>query len=212
MKVKSIQRANVFVIVTLMLISVYSSEAYATLNLLNNGSFETGTDPNSWLRLDPGSTAIDGWTVINSRIDYIGTYWQAADGSRSLDLDGGPTESGGIEQTFTTTPGDEYLVTFDMAGNPAGPPTTKLMRVEAAGDSSDFSFDIDTHTLGDMGWVSCSWQFTATDTETTLEFYSTDDTGDFGPALDNVVVTPIPEPTTLCLLALGAALLRRSRR
>jgi choice-of-anchor C domain-containing protein len=184
----------------------------ATTNLIVNGSFETGTDPGSWLRLDSGSTAIDDWIVTRSKIDYIGTYWAASHGDKSLDLDGGPRESGGIKQTFSTVLNKLYSVTFDMAGNPTGPPTTKLMRVEAAGDSNDFSFDmtVGNHTLGDMGWVKCFWQFTATGTETTLEFYSLDETGDFGPALDNVVV--VPEPATICLLGLGAlSLLRRKR-
>src|SRR4051812_33981597 len=49
-------------------------------NLLVNGSFEDGPDPGPFMPLDEKDTQIKGWTVINGQIDYIGTYWQAAEG------------------------------------------------------------------------------------------------------------------------------------
>ena len=88
-------------------------------NLIQNGSFETATvNPGSFLQLDAVSTAITGWTVSQGTIDYIGTAWQASEGARSLDLQG--LASGGIQQTFNTTIGETYRVTFDLAGNPFG--------------------------------------------------------------------------------------------
>ena len=51
-------------------------------NLLVNGSFETGTaipprtlTGGGYLPLNPGSAAIDGWTVTQGEIDYVGGYW-----------------------------------------------------------------------------------------------------------------------------------------
>src|SRR5205823_13165115 len=70
-------------------------------NLLVNGSFEEGPDPgeNGFLSVDVDSKEIKGWVVTRGQIDYIGSYWQNADGKRSLDLHGSPG-FGGIKQTF----------------------------------------------------------------------------------------------------------------
>ena len=59
-------------------------------NLLVNGSFEEGPDPGEqgWKPLDKGCKDIKGWEVTRGQIDYLGTYWEHADGKRSLDLDG----------------------------------------------------------------------------------------------------------------------------
>lgn len=185
-------------------------------NLIQNGSFETANvnpNPGDFIRLDAGSTVITGWTVSQGTIDYIGTYWQASEGSRSLDLSG--ANAGGIQQTFNTTVGETYRVTFDLAGNPDGNPTIKEMRVSAGGSSADFSFDTTGKSRSNMGWVSNSWDFTATGTTTTLEFISL--TNSFaGPALDNVSVIAIPEPSSvlgllsLGVLGIGSALKRQS--
>jgi len=63
------------------------------VNLITNGSFEIGPDPDPYLPLDPGSTAITGWTVTRDQIDYV-AYWVDADGERSLDLNGSPGVGG----------------------------------------------------------------------------------------------------------------------
>jgi len=180
-------------------------------NLIQNGSFENGANPGLFQTINTGSTVITGWTVSQGSIDYIGTLWQASNGSRSLDLGAGASP-GGIKQTFNTTVGETYRVTFDLAGNPNASPIIKDMRVSAGGSSADFSFNTTGKSNSNMGWLSKSWDFTANSTTTTLEFI--DLTNSFaGPALDNVSVialsppptpTPIPEPSSvLGLLSLG---------
>ena len=179
-------------------------------NLIQNGSFENGGDPGVFQTINAGSTVITGWTVSQGSIDYIGTLWQASNGSRSLDLSG--ENAGGIKQTFNTTVGKTYRVTFDLAGNTFTSPTIKDMRVSAGGSSADFSFDTTGKSNSNMGWLSKSWDFTANSTTTTLEFI--DLTNSIAAsALDNVSVialsppstpTPIPEPSSvLGLLSLG---------
>jgi Protein of unknown function (DUF642) len=85
-----------------------------------NGSFEEGVDPGTFVTLTAtDSSSITGWKVSSGTIDYIGTYWTAADGSRSLDMNG--LAPGAISQVITgLTFGHQYEVTFDLAGNPAG--------------------------------------------------------------------------------------------
>lgn len=185
-------------------------------DMVQNGSFENGPNPGTHITLPQGSTAIDDWTVIGSgvtvavdTIDYIGTTWVASDGNRSLDLNG-YFGTGGVEQVISTIPGNTYLVTFDMAGNPDNGPTIKTMDVLAVGtttQSQSYSFDITGKTRSLMGWTPMQFTFVADATSTTLQFISTV-TGSqnaWGPALDNVSVVPVPGAVLLGILGLSAA-------
>jgi choice-of-anchor C domain-containing protein len=202
----------------------------ANANLITNGSFETGPNPGSFTNFNSGSTAITGWVVSPNNplgtVDYIGSLWVAADGSRSLDLEGSAGDCmfsppfncpGGIGQTFSTTAGQQYLVTFDLAGNPLNIPIIKTLLVSAAGQSQTFTFNTTGHSTGSMGWVLDSWTFTATGPTTTLEFDSADSppTG-WGPALDNVTVnavgSTVPEPSYFPLLGTGLIAIAGFRR
>jgi choice-of-anchor C domain-containing protein len=157
-------------------------------NLLKNGSFEEGSDPGAWRTLAAGSEALPGWTVSHGTVDVPGTVARSAQGNRCLDLNG--KSPGGVQQTFNTVPGQNYRVSFDLAGHPFGPPITKV-RVAAAGRRADFAFDSTGRTFGDLGWVCEAWEFTATASITTLSFSSLDTPGSCGPFLDNVAVLAV---------------------
>ena len=151
-----------------------------------NGSFETGTDPVVSTQLSAVSTSITGWTVSSGTVDYIGTYWQAADGVRSLDLSGSGV--GAVQQTFVTTVGTSYRVTFSMSGNPEGGTGTKTMTASTGGTPIAFSYGVGAgNTRVHMKWANKSFLFTATAATTTLTFTSTT-SGVYGPALDKVRV------------------------
>lgn len=142
-------------------------------NLLQNGSFEQG--PGYYTYLPVGSTAIHGWIVTRNTIDFVPrSVWYPSDGDWSLDLNGLGPGGGGVAQTFPTTPGHRYAVQFDMAANCQAPDPVKHIRVLAAGQSGDFTFDRTGHNFQDMGWTSKTWSFVAADTATTIELYSTD--------------------------------------
>ena len=123
------------------------------VNLIQNGSFEDGVEPQgmgfSWLN-DGDDKSIKHWTVIKGQLSYIGTtYWQHADGKRSLDMHGGPG-FGGIKQKFKTKKGQKYRVTFSMAGNPEGQNPMKKLGVSAAGAEEEFTFDCSEKSRQDM--------------------------------------------------------------
>ena len=99
-----------------------------------NGSFETGTYVDGgagFEQLNAGDPSLDGWTVDAGSVDWIGTYWPAQDGAMSIDLSG--SDAGTLSQTFVTTIGNTYTVSFVLSGNPAGDPAVKTLDVSATG-------------------------------------------------------------------------------
>lgn len=169
-----------------------------------NGSFEfASVDPGGgFLTLGPLNTSITGWTVGGAGIDYIGGYWQAAQGIRSLDLSA--LSGGSVTQTLATIVGKTYTVTFSLAGNPDGPDDGKIAVTSVSGSLPQ----IDIFTVGpanthaNMGWKTFIYTFTAFDTSSDLTFASATNTP-FGPALDNVSISAIPEPATWAMMIIG---------
>jgi choice-of-anchor C domain-containing protein len=189
-------------------LSLLAAGASAHAAAFTNGSFEAGSvNPGSgYITLGTGSAAITGWNVASGTVDYIGTFWQATDGNRSVDLDGG--SQGSLQQTFETASGATYEVLFDLAGNYVPNPVTKTLRVSAGSDSAEYTFSVAGKTAADMGYVGKSFTFTAVGASTTLTFASLT-AGAYGPAIDNVRVSeinqPVPEPSTYALMLAGLA-------
>lgn len=146
------------------------TDTYVISNLVTNGSFENGTT---------------GWTV--NQINYIGD-WQAADGTKTLDLN---AESGGgyVEQTLQTVSGVQYTVAFALSKNPGSPSGTETLRVTAADSSQDYVFS-QSNSTSNMMWAEHTFTFVAQGSTTNLRLASADPTGGtdaWGPALDEVV-------------------------
>jgi choice-of-anchor C domain-containing protein len=189
-------RAASLILTVAVLLSASRAQQPATLIL--NGSFEEGPGVVRFLNLATGDTSLPGWIVTGEGVDYVSTgYWISSDGARAIDLDGSarstatpPYVQGGIAQTFPTVPGTRYRVTFDLAGNPNQLPRVKPLRISAAGQSVELTFDATGKTGQRMGWTPRSWTFTANAASATLEFRSltvSPRTG-FGAAIDNVAV------------------------
>jgi choice-of-anchor C domain-containing protein len=170
-----------------------------------NGSFETGNfvqtfPPTDFARVVAPSNAIDGWIVSSGSVDWVGTYWQAADGTRSIDLDGNETQPGTISQIFDTHVGSTYVVTFAMSGNPDAGPALKTMTVDIdSGTPTPYSYDtgLNGTTRSAMNYLTKGYSFVATDLETTLNFTSTTD-GGYGAVIDNVVITETLQTGAQC--------------
>lgn len=170
-----------------------SSAPAPLLSHFDDGSFETPRVPaNSFSTIAAGQS-IGPWRVTTGSVDLIGAgYWQAAEGEQSVDLNG--TTTGGVAQSFTTTVGTTYTVTYSLAGNPGGAPTVKTGRVLIDGQNfQDFSFDVTGKTFANMGYVRRQVTFVATRTSTTLTFASTTPTNSaWGPVVDDVTVQSCP--------------------
>lgn len=190
--------------------------APASAVTIANGSFEDASfNPGVFTTLGAGSTAITGWTVGGNSIDYIGSYWQAAAGDRSIDLSG--NSKGSISQLLTgLNIGGRYQVRFFLAGNPDGGAATKVAVASDGGAQSDtFFFPQAGNTKSDMGWTEQVFNFTAAASSANLTFSATLE-DPYGPALDNVSISggAVPEPASWALMIAGfgfagAALRRR---
>lgn len=166
-------------------------------NLVVNGSFEDGPAFEVCKPVDKGSDVIKGWVVTRGQIDITqqnGNEWKAAHGKRALDLHGSPG-FGGVEQTIATKPGKKYRVTFRMSGNPGIPEHKKVqIGVRAASQDKEFELSMEGRTYEDLQWEEQTWEFTAREKATTIEFHTAmpaTANGFGGPLLDDVKVFEI---------------------
>lgn len=185
-----------FVLAGIMLVPVFGSA-----NLIQNGTFDLSV---------PNNGTGGFWTAGNN--DGSGG-WRSTGGNPGgtfiLNAAGQTFSNPFVEQTVALVVGEQYRVSGDVAeGN------------IAATNNLDFAVEIDgnlwLHTvpLITTDWQSWTHTFIATSASATLRL-SGEWTGDSDPRVDNItlVAEPIPEPTTMALLGLGAAsLLRRRNR
>jgi choice-of-anchor C domain-containing protein len=215
----------------------------ASANMIVNGSLETTLAPDQYNMVSAtaahNANVLNGWTITSGSIDVVPkTYWQSTTGSYSVDLVGSPG-IGSIAQTFATTPGQSYQLTFDFAVNPQNITyevnSTKKLLVSAKALNGPlyaaqlFTGTAGTRTLANLQYTQETMTFTATSNRTTLSFAALMPTGlpaaytstnvFSGPIIDNIEVeilgtssTPTPEPASLGVLGLGAAALLRRRR
>ena len=171
----------------------------SSVSRFQNGSFELGGNPCDDFNIPKGSTKIPGWTVSDGNIDWLGAPvpscgWKASEGTNSIDLVGDQMGGvGGIEQTFATTAGTTYTVSFDLAGNYGAPPSMKPLVVTVDGVTKSYTFDTTGRGPFDMGWTTETFTFVANGASATLRFTSDISASGFmnaGAALDNVRVSP----------------------
>ena len=89
----------------------------------------------------------------------------------------------------------KYKVTFRMSGNPGVPEHKKVrLGVRAAGQDKEFELSMEGRTYQDLKWEEMTWEFTAKDKMTVIEFHTAmpaTSNGFGGPLLDDVKVVEI---------------------
>jgi choice-of-anchor C domain-containing protein len=164
----------------------------------------------------PGNNCITGWTVGPHSVDLINGYWEAKDGTHSIDLSG--NAPGSIMQTFNTVSGELYTVNYWLSGNPDGGDATKFGLISAVDggivQSATF-LGLQGSSHSNMNYLPWTFSFTATGAQTTLSFAGDGSDGAYGAVLDAVqVIAPVPEPATWAMMlfgfgAIGFAMRRR---
>jgi choice-of-anchor C domain-containing protein len=201
-----LRRDYALVAAATILITVACSTA-ARANMATNPSFESGPPvPSGEVQLATGSTAINGWTVTRAPINYVAdAFWEAAQGTRSISLNASSTP-GGIAQSVATVAGIAYRVDFKLSGEPFTVPVVKSMRVAAAGQHADFTFDSSNNWHWQMDWAPHTFTFTATAASTMIEFYSLMNSQS-PPVLDDITVslvtTEVPRHAESVALAIS---------
>jgi choice-of-anchor C domain-containing protein len=178
----------------------------ASAQIVQNGSFENPAISPTPFLVSPGQTTIDNWSVTSGSVDLIDGYWQAHSGAQSIDLSG--NEPGTLTQTISLDTGKLYLLTFWVSGNPDGPPDLKTFDFSVTNTTPmtvanvNFTVVSPPQSRANMNWQERDWLFIANDGPHTLTFQSTTP-GPYGPALDDVGVTLVPEPETYAMLLAG---------
>jgi hypothetical protein len=207
---------------------------HAQANLLTNGSFENPNntfvpDVNHTMSLASGSTAIPGWTTTNGTFTawiQNGNPWNipASDGSFFLDFTGyGDTGTyGGVTQSFATTIGAQYTLTFDLGygGNSVAFAGPVSVNVSTGGAATTFISGLGAVNPG--VWNHETYYFTATSNTTALSIIGHSTFGGEYIGLDNAdvelgIVSSVPEPATfgfvgVVLLGLTTFKLRQRKK
>jgi len=172
-------------------------------NLVVNGNF---AEPEVQGESEAFVEAVPGWqghpfNILND--DYVRPPAGSAPGTQSIDLNAGG--QGYLRQLVTTTePGMTYTLSFDLAGNPFGGPAVKtgdfyVNNVRAG----SLDFDTTGKSGTDMGWVTKSYTFTASDPPTDILFLTTTTNSDAGPVITNVSLAAPSDADACCWLGIG---------
>jgi hypothetical protein len=136
------------------------------------------------------------WKVAKGNVDFNGSTAWGIGWYCSVDLDGYFTVGGVRTAMFPTVQGLPYTVTFYLSGNGGDPPTVKSMELEAAGQSTTFTWDSSNNNDIEHGdYAVEQWTFGAQGPSAALKFVSTDPKGSSrGPVIAGVSVFQISAP------------------
>jgi hypothetical protein len=158
-------------------------------NLIKNGSFE---EPKVTPPFAQQNLSFTSWNLSAGNVDIVeNSHWQAGQGVQSLDLNG--IDAGSLSQTvITSIPTKLYALrfrlSFCLAANPGGSEPAKLELIWNNTSMGIFTFDAQSQSAADMGWVNYTGVQTlpaGRRSVNTLVFRSLN-TGSAGPVIDNV--------------------------
>ena len=189
-------------LLALSLVSLVGLPAFAGPITISNPSFEDPTGSGTFDTLT-AITSIPGWTVQAGSIDHITNYWPAADGIRSIDMNG--LAPGTLLQQIAIPQAGTMTLEFAMAGNPDGVPAVKTLEVSLLGDGVPqvFTFDASGASRSNMHWIDQTANFVIPSAGNyTLQFRSLSN-GAYGAALDNVRASIPDGGATAMLIGVG---------
>jgi hypothetical protein len=184
-----------------------TTSSLAAQNIVTNGSFEIGPNPGSWTSYGPGCIPGVSWCVGTGTADIVGTFWRAAEGSRSVEL--AATVPGSIYQDISTSIGEAYTLTFAMSGWPSLGRIYDLAVLWGGRNVGTFQWIVGANqSATNMMWSDRTITgLVASSATTRLEFQDVSNRGyNTAAALDNVRLVPatvVPEPSSYVLMLTG---------
>ncbi len=183
---------------------------------IGTGSFELGaftpigTGNWSFQSLNPGATAIQGWTVGGVGVDWLSTSnYGASDGVHAVDLgwyDGG---AGSVSINLPTVQGATYALSFGAAAVSGYPTYTNTGTVSAGSLTANFAPAFST-SFSAQTFYTQSYQFIANGSNTVLTIAAASANTSYGPVIDDVRVSfvsaPVPEADNYALMLIGIGL------
>ncbi len=139
-----------------------------------------------------------GWTVSSGSVDVIGDpsfFDLLPENGRYIDLDGSTGQSGQFTNVVSLLAGQNYELTFDLAGSQRG--SNETVYVQFGDTYADYTLN-----SGD-GFSNYSLSFTPTVTDTYFLSFQNVGGDNVGALLDNTSVSAVPEPETYAMLLIG---------
>ncbi len=232
---------NGFIVLTALLPAAFGSP-------FQNGGFElpviTGgpdfaTVPTGWTKFDPscgGTANCNGGGLFMQLYSTFGLPTTGGQGTQAFGFGGNGTSSGSLLQTFDTTPGSHYHITYqyviqqgtgfeDLVLDVLSGAVSALATNSAGctGDPGCLASSGDTK-FNNLDWITHSLDFTASSASTTIRFSdfsgtleSQNDSVFTNWGLDAVTISQTsgasaPEPSTMALLALAGIMAVQWRR
>ena len=161
-------------------------------NLILNGGFETPIIVPHFQTFNVGDTSLALWDITAGSVDIVrSTTWPPFEGNNSLDLSG--FNHGTLEQSFATSPGSSYTLSFHYGNHPGVISSSAQVSVLGASTLLSQSVIHSGSTSVIMNWTPFEANFVADSTVTTLVFVGTGPTNqqDTGTALDAISVAEV---------------------
>jgi choice-of-anchor C domain-containing protein len=191
-------RKLVLLLVGVLCLVGTATQAVRAQELIVNGGFEQpALDPS--IGFYTTSFHLVGWTIFGpngqlGNIDLIVNYWPPAEGNQSIDLVGDTGPGTGVQQSFSTTPGQKYVLTFQYANNKDVLWAIGNVKLTGASVLLDADIGHARSSVANMNYKTFRDEFIADQHVTTLIFTHVDSDipSACGLALDAVSVQPGP--------------------
>jgi hypothetical protein len=189
------------------------SAAYAGGIIVDGGFEAPSIAPASFRTLNAGDSTLSPWVISLTSVDLVSEnggaiIGPAFEGRQYLDLDGTPGP-GELTQSFKTTPGATYELSFAYANNYfAGPPVASASVSVFDGFGTLLGPTTILHGsshAGDLNWTVFTGDFIASAAMASVDFRSLDGRAFGGILLDAVSIRSVPEPSGFLLMSIGGS-------